>query len=116
MTDIDTTINAFAISSLRERRLTLRAELDVVDDELVALGVNPHLEPLIVSILNAAACPLDGVLLWRSTRELMLHNHDWIHYVHHLDRLHADGKIVPVGPGRWTVPGTHGHDRERLNS
>ena len=104
MTDIAATIDANTIRILRERRLQLRAELDDVDDELVALGVNPHLEPLIVAILKAAAGPLGGWLLWDRTCQLMLHTHGWPDYVRHLDHLHADGKIVPVGAGRWTVP------------
>ena len=98
------TIDATSISRLRERRLELRAELDLVDDELVALGVNPHLEPLLVAILRAAACPLTGDSLWRLTQQLMLHARTWPDYVRHLDRLHFAGQIVPVGAGRWTVP------------
>ena len=98
------TIDAYSISRLRERDLALRAELADVDDELVALGVNPHLEPLIVAILRAAAAPLTGDMLWRLTQQLMLHTHTWTDYVRHLDRLHGAGQIVPVGAGRWTVP------------
>ena len=104
MTDIAPTIDAYTITRLRERDLALRAELDDVDDELVALGVNPHLEPLVVAILNAAACPLTGHNLWFLTQQLRLHTHTWADYVRHLDRLHAAGKIVPVENKCWTVP------------
>ena len=104
MTDIAPTIDAYSITRIRERDLALRAELADIDTELVALGVNPHLEPLIVAILRAAACPLFGEELCLRTRQLMLHNHSWPDYVHHLDRLHAAGQIVPVDGGRWTVP------------
>ena len=98
--DIDTE----AIVLLRQRDLALRAELKDVDAQLVALGINPHLEPLIVAILNAAACPLSEQRLWNCTRHLKLHSRSWRDYISHLDRLHADGKIVPVATGGWTVP------------
>ena len=104
MTDTDATIDAHTIRRLRERRLTLRHDLGRVEEELVALGVNPHLEPLIVAILKAAACPLSGDTLWRLTKQLMLHDRPWPDYVRHLDRLHAGSQIVPVGLQHWTVP------------
>ena len=101
MTDIDITTST--IRRLRERDITLRAELADVNDELVALGVNPHLEPLIVAILIAASRTLSTWRLYEHTKELGLHQHSMKDFVLHLDRLHAAGTIVPVGEKKWVA-------------
>ena len=100
MTDID----ANAIQSLRQRRIELCAELDQVDADIVALGVNPRLGSLIVAILKVASHPLSNWRLYEHTKGLALHSHSCKDFVLHLDRLHAAGQIVPVDTGRWTVP------------
>ena len=103
MTDIAPTIDAYSISRLRERRLALSAELDHVDADLVALGVNPHLESLLAAILKAAARPLSSGRLYEHTKELGLHQRTWKDFVLHLDRLHAAGTIVPVDEKKWAT-------------
>ena len=97
------TVDTNAIRSLRQRRLDLCAELDQVDADLVALGVNPRLKSLLASILKAAARPLSTGRLYEHTKELGLHQRTWKDFVLHLDRLHAAGTIVPVGEKKWAT-------------
>ena len=101
MTDID--IAADTIRRLRERRIHLVDELEDVDVQLKRLGVNPHLESLLASILKAAARPLSTGRLYEHTKELGLHKRTWKDFVLHLDRLHAAGTIVPVGEKKWAT-------------
>ena len=103
MTDIATSIDSNAIRILREHRIELCAELDQLDADLVALGVNPRLGSLLVAILKAAARPLSTGRLYEHTKELGLHSHSHKNFVFHLDRLHAAGTIVPVGEKKWAT-------------
>ena len=99
MTDIE----SYAIRTLRGHRIELCAELDQVDADLVALGVNPRLGSLLAAILKAAARPLGTWPLYEHTKDLGLHHHSYKDFVLHLDRLHAAGTIVTVGDKKWAT-------------